>query len=98
MSRTLFDIAYASLDDLYELQGAFSEMNALFTLLAKNYPAGILANDIAQLGLARNEHWSSTVAQWTDCLDDELDGFPEQAHAYIAKNLRREALRAGGAQ
>lgn len=98
MSRNLFDVAYASLDDLYEIQDAFIQMNAVLEVLALKYPAGTPAGDLAQLGKEINNEWATKAAQWAECLDDELDGFPVEAQAYIAKHLRREALRAGGAQ
>ncbi|PWE45451.1 hypothetical protein [Pseudomonas prosekii] len=98
MSRNLFDVAYASLDDLYEIQDAFKQMDAVFEVLASKYPAGSLANDLAQLGQAVNNDWATKAAQWAECLDDELDGFPVEAQAYIQKSLRREVLRAGSTQ
>lgn len=98
MSRTLFDLAYASLNDLYEIQNAFTQMNAVLEVLASKYPAGTPAGALAQLSKEINNEWATKTAQWAECLDDELDGFPVEAQAYIAKNLRREALRAGGVQ
>ncbi|WP_282365617.1 hypothetical protein [Pseudomonas sp. PS02290] len=98
MSRSLFEIAYGALDDLYEVQNAFNQMNALFDLLAEKSPKDSLADATAQLGIIVMEEWSTKVAQWAERLDNELDGFPSEAKAYRDKHLRREVLRVGSAK
>jgi hypothetical protein len=96
MSRTLFDIAYSSLEDLYEVQDAFGRFQAIFEIMMSKFPADSTVSALGELGMLEVEAWQTKTSQWSECLDDELDSFPEEAQAYIHKHLRREALRAGG--
>ncbi|MGH8419956.1 MAG: hypothetical protein ACRER8_22185 [Pseudomonas sp.] len=97
MSRNLFDIASTGLEDLYEVQDAFSNLQAIFEVMVKAFPADSTTAALGELGLLEIEAWANKVCQWSECMDNELDGFPDEAKAYQAKHLCREALRAGGA-
>jgi hypothetical protein len=97
MSRNLFEIAYSGLEDLYEVQDAFSNLQAIFEIMVNAFPADSTTSALGELGLLEVEAWANKVCQWSECMDNELDGFPNEAQAYRAKHLRREALRAGGA-
>lgn len=97
MSRTLYDIAYSGLEDLYELQDAFNNIKLIFTVMKKVLPADSAAHGFATLGVLEVEALADKVSQWSEWMDNELDGFPEENRAHFAKHLRREALRAGGA-
>jgi uncharacterized protein YmfQ (DUF2313 family) len=93
MSRSAYGVAYTALEDLYEIQDAFNELNAMFTVMLKHFHPDTTANAFAQLGMATVEHWSSTVAQWAECMDNELDSLPSEADSYSEKWKRLVALR-----
>lgn len=82
MSRSAYEIAESALDDLYHVQDAFIEFNAMFTLMLGQCRKDNLAHAFAELGLASVENWSEKLQQWSACIDHELDGVKREAEAY----------------
>ena len=98
MSRNLFDIAASGLSDLYSLQDAFNNFSAIFTVMKRILPEDSAAHGLAELGSLEVDKWAAEVSQWSECMDYELDGFPEEGQAYFDRHLRLQALRAGGVE
>lgn len=72
MSRSAYDIACTGLDDLYGVQDAFNNVHALFKFLMGIVPEDHAAHALAQLGILEVDDWSMKVAQWAECMDNEL--------------------------
>jgi hypothetical protein len=66
------EIACTGLDDLYEVQDAFTELRAMFTVMLGHFQQDSTAHAFAQLGIASVDGWSSKVLQWADCMGEEL--------------------------
>jgi hypothetical protein len=97
MSRSLYDIAVSALDDLYEMQIAFSQLETLLSVLAVKFPAGSDLREFTDFALIVNKDWADKAAQCADCMDDELGAFPDEAVAHYERLRRLQAKRAGGA-
>lgn len=97
MSRNLYAVAASALDDLYDMQTAFSELETLLSVLASKFPAGSNLREFTDFALIVNKGWADKAAQWAECMDDELDAFPEEVAARNRKMQRLCAMRAKGA-
>lgn len=97
MSRSLYDIAVSALDDLYEMQTAFSQVEFLLKVLVHKFPRGSDNREFAEFALTVNKDWADKAAQCADCMDDELGAFPDEAVAHYERLRRLQAKRAGGA-
>jgi uncharacterized protein (DUF2267 family) len=95
MSRSAFEIASTGLDDLYQIQDAFIEFHALFTVMLNRFPQDSATHAFAQLGIASVDAWADTVCQWSECMDNELDELETEGEAYRAKIRRMCVMRAG---
>ncbi|WP_226506451.1 hypothetical protein [Pseudomonas sp. MWU16-30317] len=94
MSRSAYEIAYTGLEDLYQVQDAFIEFHALFTVMLNRFPQDSETHAMARLGIASVDAWADTVCQWSECMDNELDELETEGEAYRAKVQRMCVLRA----
>lgn len=78
MSGSHKEIAAAGLDHLCEVQKAFDNIHAIFTMLLQHYPEGSTANAFAQLGVLEVNDWSAKVFQWSEYTETELDDAAEE--------------------
>ena len=72
MSRSALQIAQSGLDDLWDIQCAFSNIHALFTVMLDHLPKDHTAHAFAKLGIAETNDWSLKAYQWAECMEDEL--------------------------
>lgn len=94
MSRSAFEIASTGLEDLYQVQDAFIEFHALFTVMLNSFPQDSATYALARLGIASVDAWADTVRQWSECMDNELDELETEGEAYRAKIQQMCVLRA----
>ncbi|AZD17384.1 hypothetical protein PUP66_23145 [Pseudomonas chlororaphis] len=73
MIRSYKEIADTGLDDLYEVQKAFDNVHAIFTLMLQHFPEDSTGNAFAQLGVLEVNDWSTKVFQWCERMENELD-------------------------
>lgn len=95
MSRSAYEIAHTALEDLYQVQDAFIELHALFTVMLSRFHPDSTTHAFAQLGITRVDAWADTVSQWSECMDNELDELETEGEAYRAKIRRMCVMRAG---
>lgn len=93
MSRSAYAIANTGLEDLHQVQAAFIELQAMFTVMLRHFPQDSTAHDFALLGMARTDAWSEMVSQWSECMDNELDDLEGEQEAYQAKMQRMRIMR-----
>ncbi|WP_149088406.1 hypothetical protein [Pseudomonas prosekii] len=73
MSGSHKEIAAAGLDHLCEVQKAFDNIHAIFTMLLQHYPEGSTVNAFAKLGVLEVNDCSTKVFQWCEGMENELD-------------------------
>jgi len=72
MTRSAIEVASTGLDDLYDVQNAFDNIHAIFTVMLQHFPEDSTAHAFAQLGILETNDWSMKVLQWAECMDYEL--------------------------
>ena len=102
MSRSAYEIAQSALDDLYQVQHAFKELNDMFGVMLDHFQKDSEAHICAQIGIATVEGWSEKFHRWTEIIDDDLDGVKREAEAHGKMCARllasRDAAKAIGQQ
>lgn len=95
MSRSAFAIASTGVDDLYAIQEAFTNLNAIFDVMLNTFPEDSPGHAFAQLGTAEVMQWSDKVDDWSDQMEDELNEphLDAEREAYYALCERRWDLK-----
>jgi hypothetical protein len=93
MSRSAYAVAYTCLSDLHEVQDAFNDLRVMFTVMLDLFQEDSTPHAFAQLGMATVEDWSGKIAQWSECMDNELDNLSAEADAHGETWNRLGALR-----
>ncbi|NWC93822.1 MULTISPECIES: hypothetical protein [unclassified Pseudomonas] len=79
MIRSYKEIAETGVGDLYDVQNAFDNVRAIFTLLLDRFPEDSAAYSLAELGTFEINDWTSKLFQWCECMENELDDANAQA-------------------
>lgn len=69
--------AWTALDDLRDVQQAFDNAHAVFTMIIDKTGSGHISNDLAQLGIADLSEWSEKLDRYADQLESSLGGAVE---------------------
>ncbi|HGM5580762.1 TPA: hypothetical protein ACKP22_002448 [Pseudomonas putida] len=64
--------AWTALDDLREVQQAFDNAHAVFTMIIDKTSGVHIAKDLATLGIADLTEWSSKLDRYADQLESSL--------------------------
>lgn len=64
--------AWTALDDLRDVQQAFDNAHAVFTMIIDKTPGTHIAKDLAQLGIADLTIWSEKLDRYADQFESSL--------------------------
>lgn len=95
MSRSAYAIASTGVDDLYTIQEAFTNLNAIFDVMLKHFPEDSTGHAFAQLGTAEVMQWSDKLDDWSELMENELSDphLDAEREAYYALCDRRWNLK-----